>query len=131
VYKATSEALEKARSGNGPTKIECVTYRIADHTTSADASRFRTKEELAMWVKRDPVDRLRKYLRRKGLWDEEYEKRVQAEAIAKVQQAVQKAESITPQEIKDLFIWTYAELPPHLKMQYEELMRSRGAEPHG
>jgi pyruvate dehydrogenase E1 component alpha subunit len=128
VYKATKEALEKARSGKGPTMIEYVTYRIADHTTSDDASRYRPKEEVEAWVKRDPIDRLRKYLQRKGLWNEEYEKGVQAEAMTKVQQAVRKAESITPQEIKDLFVWTYAELPAHLKTQYEELLRSRGVE---
>ena len=44
VYKATKEALEKAKKGNGPSFIECFTYRMSDHTTADDASRYRPKE---------------------------------------------------------------------------------------
>lgn len=124
VYKATKDALDKARSGNGPTLIECVTYRMADHTTSDDASRYRPKEEVEEWARRDPIDRLRKYMSGTGLWSEDYEKQVQQEAADRVQRAVEKAESIKPPELKDLFAWTYAQLPTHLRTQYEELTQN-------
>ena len=126
VYKATKEALDKARLGNGPTLIECVTYRMGDHTTSDDAQRYRTGQELEEWARRDPIERLRKYMKRIGLWSNDYESRVQAEATTKVRLAVERFESVKPPEIRDLFAWTYAELPPDLKKQYEDLARSDG-----
>jgi pyruvate dehydrogenase E1 component alpha subunit len=126
VYKSTKEALDKARSGNGPTLIECVTYRMADHTTSDDAQRYRTNRELEEWARRDPIERLRKYMKKIGLSSDEYEKKVQAEAAEKVRLAVDGFESAKPPEIRDLFAWTYAELPPNLKKQYEGLARSVG-----
>lgn len=124
VYNATKEALDKARSGNGPTLIECVTYRMGDHTTSDDAQRYRTNRELDEWAKRDPIDRLRKYMNKIVLWSDDYEKKVQAEAAEKVRLAVERFESAKPPEVNDLFTWTYAELPPNLKRQYEDLARS-------
>ena len=55
VYKATKDALQKARSKKGPTFIECFTYRIGDHTTADDSSKYRTKKELEYWQKKDRV----------------------------------------------------------------------------
>ena len=126
VYKATKDALDKARSGNGPTLIECVTYRMADHTTSDDAQRYRTSQELEEWAKRDPIERLRKYMKKNSLWSSEYENKVQTEASEKVRAAVEKFESVKPPEVGDVFLWTYAELPPNLRKQYEELAHSLG-----
>jgi pyruvate dehydrogenase E1 component alpha subunit len=125
VYKATKEALEKARSGNGPTLIECLTYRMGDHTTSDDAQRYRTSQEMKEWAARDPIDRLRKYMKKSGLWSDEYESKVQSEASEKVQMAIEKFESVKPPDVKDLFSWTFAELTPNLKRQYEDLVRSK------
>ena len=62
VYQATHEALERARAGGGPTFIEAVTYRIGDHTTADDASRYRNKETVEQWKKKDPIDRLKRHL---------------------------------------------------------------------
>jgi pyruvate dehydrogenase E1 component alpha subunit len=126
VYEATKEALGKARSGNGPTLIECVTYRMADHTTSDDAQRYRTSQELEEWAKRDPIERLCKYMKKNSLWNSDYENKVQAEASEKVRLAVERFESVKPPEVRDLFAWTYAEFPPNLKRQYEDLARSVG-----
>lgn len=115
VYKTTKDALKKAYQGNGPTLIECVTYRMSDHTTSDDASRYRDPEELEAWTRKDPVDRLRKYMKRIGLWSEEYEKKIQADAAEKVRKSVEKAESIQAPSPADMFTWTYSEMSPRLK----------------
>jgi len=69
VYKATKDAIEKARAGKGPTLIEAYTYRLCDHSTSDDASRYRSKEELEAWTKKDSIERLEKYMRSKKLLD--------------------------------------------------------------
>src|SRR5918995_95898 len=66
VYRATSEALMRAREGGGPTFIECLTYRLGDHTTADDASRYRSREQVERWKRKDPVERLRKYMENAG-----------------------------------------------------------------
>src|SRR3989344_4410478 len=58
VYKATKEAIDNARKGKGPTFIECVTYRVTDHSTSDDATKYRKQREVELWKKKDPIDRL-------------------------------------------------------------------------
>ena len=70
VYVAAEEAIERARSGGGPTLIEAVTYRLGDHTTADDATRYRTEEELEKWEGRDPILRLRRYLTANGHFGE-------------------------------------------------------------
>jgi pyruvate dehydrogenase E1 component alpha subunit len=81
-------------------------------------------KELEEWAKRDPIERLRKYMNRTGLWNDDYEKKVQTEAAEKVRNAIEKFESVKPPEIRDLFDWTYEQLPANLKEQYETLARA-------
>jgi pyruvate dehydrogenase E1 component alpha subunit len=121
MYAASKEALEKARERNGPTLIEAFTYRMGDHTTSDDASRYRTEEEVKDWERKDPIQRFRIYLKNKGFWDESFEKEVQAETVTIVEKAVEEAEKTPLPAIEDLFIHTYKIMPQHLKEQMEEL----------
>jgi pyruvate dehydrogenase E1 component alpha subunit len=107
VYKATKEALDKARNGGGPTFIECLTYRIGDHTTADDASRYRSKEEVEAWKARDPILRLRLFMEKKGLWNEQYQREVEEKAKDMVDGAVKMAESIEPPSAMDMFRYTY------------------------
>ncbi len=65
-YAVTAEAMERARSGGGPTFIEAVTYRMGAHTTSDDPLRYRDEAEVAAWRAKDPIDRLRHYLESAG-----------------------------------------------------------------
>jgi pyruvate dehydrogenase E1 component alpha subunit len=129
VHAAAREALAKARSGGGPTLIEAFTYRMGDHTTSDDAARYRTKEEVLEWERRDPLLRFRLYLGRKGLWDEAYEKTVQEEAAAFVEKAVADAEARPPATPEDLFAYTYGTMPPDLEAQLGELKASLAGGP--
>jgi pyruvate dehydrogenase E1 component alpha subunit len=129
VHAAAREALAKARSGGGPTLIEAFTYRMGDHTTSDDAARYRTKEEVLEWERRDPLLRFRLYLGRKGLWDEAYEKTVQEEAAAFVEKAVADAEARPPATPEDLFSYTYGTMPPDLEAQLGELKASLAGGP--
>jgi pyruvate dehydrogenase E1 component subunit alpha len=121
MYALTRQALEKARSGGGPTLIEAFTYRMGNHTTSDDASRYRTESELSEWSRRDPVERFRLYLKDKGLWDEPFESRVQKEAEAFISQAVEEAEGAPPPQPEDLFLYTYKEMTPELNEQLADL----------
>ena len=62
VYAAADEAVARARAGGGPTLIECVTYRMAVHTTADDPKRYRSEEEVESWRRRDPLARFQGYL---------------------------------------------------------------------
>ncbi len=110
VYRATKEAAEKARNGGGPTLIECFTYRMSDHTTSDDASRYRTKEEVEIWRAKDPIMRLRLFMEKKGLWTEQYQKELESKSKAMVDEAEKKAESLERPQPRDMFIYTYEKL---------------------
>ncbi len=121
VYAAAREALANARSGRGPTLIEAFTYRMGDHTTSDDAARYRSKEEVQEWELRDPLLRFRLHLAKKALWDEAYEKAVQDAAVEFVEKAVAVAEARPAAAPEDLFAFTYAAMPPELEAQLADL----------
>lgn len=110
VYKATREAVEKARSGEGPTFIECFTYRMGDHTTADDAARYRMREELEAWKPKDPILRLKLFMEKKNLWTEQYQKDVEEKSKTLIDEAVKMAESIEPRNPKDMFAYTYEKL---------------------
>ncbi len=110
VFKSTSDALLKAKRGEGPTLIECFTYRMADHTTSDDASRYRPKDETERWKARDPILRLRLFMENKGLWTEAYQKDVETRSNAAVDEAEKKAETAAPPDPRDMFTYTYSSL---------------------
>ena len=106
VYRATRDALEKARNGGGPTFIECVTYRMADHTTSDDAGRYRSAEEVATWSARDPLLRLERYMERRGLWNEAYAAETRQRAAADIDAAVAAMEAAQAPDPDDMFVHT-------------------------
>jgi len=81
-YAVTAEALERARSGGGPTLVEAFTYRMGAHTTSDDPSRYRSSAEEDYWRQRDPIDRLEKHLAATGELSEEFRAALAAEADA-------------------------------------------------
>lgn len=81
-YAVTAEALERARSGGGPTFIEAFTYRMGAHTTSDDPSRYRSAAEEEYWRQRDPIDRLRLHLEDRGALPQDFLATLTAESEA-------------------------------------------------
>jgi len=121
VYKATKDALQKARARKGPTLIECFTYRIGDHTTSDDSSKYRTKKELEYWQKKDPILRLRKYMQKNKLWSKSYEDKLTKKFTDLIENAVKKYESVKPQDKEEIFKYAYSSMPKKLKEQSDYL----------
>ncbi len=118
VYKASRDAIDRARAGGGVTLIEAITYRLADHTTADDARRYRDEEEVASWRGKDPLIRLRKYLERKGLWDDAKQAAHEEKCKAQVAEIVKNAEGIEKPTNDDIFDHTFGtELPPELQRQ--------------
>jgi pyruvate dehydrogenase E1 component alpha subunit len=122
VYAATREARERAVSGSGPTFIEAVTYRFGPHTTADDPTKYREDAEVEEWKKLDPLLRLQKYLGVKGLWNEDLEARWKAEADKTLNQAIQEAEAVALPDPEEMFLYTFADLPPSLKEQMEDYL---------
>lgn len=124
VYLTVKRLLDEARSDYKPALVELVTYRMDDHTTADDASRYRTEEMVAPWRAKDPIDRMRAYLTKDHGWGEQKDADLVAECTAEVEQAVRSYEAAAPPEPADLFDHMYAEEPWNLREQREELLRS-------
>lgn len=93
VYAATHQALRQARTGGGPTLIECKTYRYKAHTSDDDDRTYRTPEEVEAWQKRDPLRRMHQYLVEQRLLTEDDEVRIEDEVRAEVDAAARAAEA--------------------------------------
>jgi pyruvate dehydrogenase E1 component alpha subunit len=96
VYQAVKEAVDRARADGGPTLIEAVTFRMLMHTTADDPSRYRSDEEVAAWEAKDPLVRFKAYLLKKGIWDEDLQKQLEADCKSQIDAAVQAFESRSP-----------------------------------
>ncbi len=119
VWAAAREAVDRARAGDGPTMIECVTYRLAMHTTADDPSKYRSEEEVREWERKDPLARFAEYLRKKNLLEEGLPAQVDEEISA----AVQRFEAQAHADPLTMFDHVYGEMPAHLRAQREELAR--------
>jgi pyruvate dehydrogenase E1 component alpha subunit len=123
VYRATAEAVQRARSGGGPTLIEALTYRLGPHTTSDDPRRYRSDREEAEWRERDPVERLRRYLAALGEWTDGWQRSIEAEESAAIEEGVREAEALPRQRPGEIFESMFAEMTPQLKQQQSMLLR--------
>ena len=129
VYAATEAALERARAGERPrpTLIEAVQYRFGAHTTADDPTVYRDEAEVEAWRERDPLPRYERFLRDRGLLDDERAARIEAEVERTVREAIETAESTPRPEPGSLFEYTYAATPPHLREQADRLADLRAA----
>ena len=114
VHAVTAQALERARSGNGPTFIEAYTYRMGAHTTSDDPTKYRLADELEHWRLKDPIERVRAYLRRSGAADASFFAEVDSEADAMAARIRPGLLTLPDPEFLSLFDNVYAEQTPHL-----------------
>lgn len=130
VHAAVSAAITRARSGGGPTFIEALTYRIGAHSTSDDPTRYRSQDEVELWMKRDPLLRLRRHLVVRGLTDDAADAAVEEELNAEIAAAIADVESLGLPDRETLFEDVYAELPWHLREQRDELRRCPPAPGH-
>jgi pyruvate dehydrogenase E1 component alpha subunit len=125
IYRVMSEAVERARKGEGPTVIECLTYRYGPHTMAGDdPTRYRTSEEADEWEQNDPLIRFRKYLEAKKLWSEEDEDKVKEEAKEAISDAIKKADQAPKMTIFDLIDSMFETLPPDLEEQKKEFVKT-------
>lgn len=125
VYVATQEAVERARRGEGPTLIEGLTYRFTPHTTADDPKRYRSEEECQLWTKREPLSRFHKYLKTKGVMNDKDFAAMEEEVDAVIKASIVRIEELAKgEELSNplsMFDYLYADMPPYLNEQREEL----------
>jgi pyruvate dehydrogenase E1 component alpha subunit len=125
VHSVMQRALAKARDGGGPHVVEALTYRLSDHTTADDATRYRTEEDLERAKRLDPLARLKAYLMRERLWSEAQETAAREACNARVEEAVAEFLAVPPREPASMFEHLFAELPAALHEQRDAV---RGAD---
>lgn len=117
VIAAMREAVDRARSGGGPTFVESVTFRMGGHSSSDDPTRYRDAELVKTWERRDPIARFGAYLRSRGLLADADLEAWSAELNDEISRAVTEAEAAGPPAIETLFTDVYASVPAHLQEQ--------------
>lgn len=133
VHHAVLLALDKARADGGPTLIEALTYRLGDHTTADDATRYRDTETVSRHWRLEPIVRLRNYLVRVGAWDKNQEEALLRECTERINQAVADYLAIPPATATAMFDYLYAVLPVALQAQRAEAIHfaPRNGDSHG
>lgn len=128
VRYAVERALARARAGAGPSLIEALTYRLSDHTTADDASRYRDDREVSRRWAAEPIARLRSYLTKRGFWDKEKEEALLHECGRAVEAAANDYLATPPQPPSAMFDFMFAELPADLVQQREAACSGAGHE---
>jgi pyruvate dehydrogenase E1 component alpha subunit len=132
VVAVARQAVERGMRGDGPTLIEAITYRMGGHSTSDDPNRYRESEAVAAWAARDPIERVKRYLVERGVWDDADEKDLRSDIDARFRDAVAIAEKTPPPALETMFDDVYAKVPWHLAEQRAELVAGlRASSPHG
>lgn len=108
-YASAAEAAARARAGEGPTLIEALTYRIGPHTTTDDAGRYRDEAEVEEWRRRDPLERVRRYLEKEGAWDQAWQDEIETAEGESIEAAVAEAEAVEAMGASEIFDAMFAE----------------------
>ena len=117
--------------GGKPVLIEAMSYRVSHHSTSDDSFAYRAKVEVEDWKRRDnPITRLRKWMQRQDMWDEEREKEARSQIRKDVLKAFAEAEREKRAPLRDIFTDVYEELSEESKTQMKELGRLLDEYPH-
>jgi pyruvate dehydrogenase E1 component alpha subunit/2-oxoisovalerate dehydrogenase E1 component alpha subunit len=130
-HRVIKEAVDRARAGEGPTFIECLTYRMGPHSSSDDPTRYRSNEEVESWGKKDPLVRFERYLRRSEILTDEGLAVLEAELHEEFEKAIAEVEAFGPPSRESLFEDTFGgALTPRLREQQAELVNGPHAPAH-
>ncbi len=121
VRAVVHDAVERASVGDGPALIEALTYRLADHTTADDASRYRSDDEVSERWRHEPVARLRDLLVARGEWGRDEEESLLTECAETIDRAVTDYEATPPLPAGSMFDHLYAVLPNAYRTQLAEV----------
>ncbi len=121
VRDASEKALKDAREGKGATLLECISYRLCDHTTADDARRYRESNEVDDAWTREPILRLRNYLESLHAWSQDDENKMMEELSLKIDAAVEEFTNMPPAAPESMIDYLFEELPESYQQQRQEL----------
>ncbi len=130
VRHLVGRAIERARSGEGASVVEALTYRMSDHTTADDATRYRDGAAVSAEWANDPIARLRAFLGASGAWSKADEERLIDEVNREIEAAVERYLAMPGQPPEAMLDHLYAELPAALASQRAALAAGGGGD-HG
>jgi pyruvate dehydrogenase E1 component alpha subunit len=131
IIQVMNEAVARARAGEGPTMIEALTYRRGAHSSSDDPTVYRDPSEPKQWESNDPLERFRRHLEGRRLWDEAWDKELRDKIDAEITQAHDESAPLGTPPVPTLFDDVFEELPWHLREQRDWLMQqARTKSPH-
>jgi len=122
VHDVVANALHRARTGQGACVIEALTYRLTDHTTADDASRYRDDAEVAAHWRDEPIARLRHYLVSRDMWSREDEEQALAQAAETMERAAEAYLATPPQPVSAMFDHVFAQMPASLRAQRDRAL---------
>ena len=123
---AISKAMSRARSGKGPTLIEATSYRLSDHTTADDATRYRASKELKDAWEKEPIKKLQQWLVNEGHWSEEKERILIEKVKEQVNKSVDNYIAVPNEPATAMFDYLFSELPKPMKKQYDLVAKEGG-----
>lgn len=128
VYLATRLAAKRARDGKGPTLIEAMTYRYGPHATADDPTLYRSDDEVEEWKAKDAIERLRRFLEKRGEWDQRSGEKVAIEVSDAVDAAITAIEAESLPTRDDAIRHGFARIPEHVAAQLNSMERAHGEE---
>ena len=127
VYSTTVDAVNRALAGEGPTLIECRTYRMGFHNTSDNPKEYRDSAEVDEAEQRDPIERVRRFATREGIWSAGQEAAALDEIRSEIETAQRQVEALPKPGTAAIFEHVFETLPPRLQQQRSEAMDDAGS----
>ncbi|MCG7497696.1 pyruvate dehydrogenase (acetyl-transferring) E1 component subunit alpha [Vibrio sp. Of7-15] len=122
MFDTLLSSLKRAREDKGPTLIEAISYRLSDHTTADDASRYRSEDELQQAWQYEPIKRLKAFLINQNWWTEEQEVQWHDHCKSLIEQAVENYQATLNQPPETAFDYLYESLPQELHEQRDHII---------
>jgi pyruvate dehydrogenase E1 component subunit alpha len=119
---AMHSALERARSGGGPSLVVLKTYRMLGHSSSDDPTKYRDTAEVEAWAKRDPIARFERLLAERGILRPGELARIEEQLYAELDAVIREQEAAPPMALKTLVEDVYADVPRHLRQEYNRFI---------
>ena len=121
-HAAVKKALDRARSGRGPSLVVLETYRMMGHSSSDDPSKYRDEKEVAAWAAKDPIDRFEKLLIERGLIAKDTRSKLENELFSIIDTEIHTQEAAPKMALRTLVDDVYADVPMHLRRQYNNFI---------
>jgi TPP-dependent pyruvate/acetoin dehydrogenase alpha subunit len=119
---AMTEAVDRARGGGGPSLLVLKTYRMLGHSSSDDPTKYRDADEVAAWAAKDPLARYEQHLLAAGVVRPGERERIERELLAEIDAVIHAQEAAQPMPLRSLVEDVYAEVPMHLRRQYNQFI---------